>query len=397
MAQQQQLQAATTLHHPTTLHQVQQLPHTHHQPPHQQVHQSQHQAHHQLQQVLQQQSNMLQAQGQGYRQALPNNTRGQHGGPQRVTMATQPPPLLGAQDPSIISSVAYTQPFAQTLSYSHAQSPSQQMLPNTITYTHAQSPPHTLVQQMQDLNLSNATYIPQVEPQVSIAQHHQMAQQTLQNSGPIIDNKFKAQFNHITDPNRPPRQWKPGDYCMAKYWEDHKYYRAIIQALGPNGQTCVIMFPDYGNSEEVYVTDIRAVPKQAWESNTIQPPTSAPMAVSGISGSIATPPMASMGQQASVPNTILVQNMPQSQPQQPQMATYMAYPSPNPAAVPGPPPTDQPYVGAINNMDFTRLMYGQPTAAMTRQQQQQQQQQQQVPRRPAQQLYVPPSHRPQPM
>ena len=45
-----------------------------------------------------------------------------------------------------------------------------------------------------------------------------------------------------------------------------QYYRAVIHAVASNGQTCVVTFPDYGNSEEVMMSDIRAVPKQAWVS-----------------------------------------------------------------------------------------------------------------------------------
>ena len=39
-----------------------------------------------------------------------------------------------------------------------------------------------------------------------------------------------------------------------------------MHAVASNGQTCVVTFPDYGNSEEVMMSDIRAVPKQAWVS-----------------------------------------------------------------------------------------------------------------------------------
>ena len=45
-----------------------------------------------------------------------------------------------------------------------------------------------------------------------------------------------------------------------------QYYRAIIHGLSDNGQTCVVLFSDYGNAEEIHVADIRAVPKKAWVS-----------------------------------------------------------------------------------------------------------------------------------
>lgn len=44
-----------------------------------------------------------------------------------------------------------------------------------------------------------------------------------------------------------------GDRCLAKYWEDEKYYNAEIQAV--TDKTCVVHFPEYGNFEEVLRTD----------------------------------------------------------------------------------------------------------------------------------------------
>ncbi|XP_031622509.1 tudor domain-containing protein 3 [Contarinia nasturtii] len=47
--------------------------------------------------------------------------------------------------------------------------------------------------------------------------------------------------------------FKVGDRCLAKYWEDEKYYNAEIQAV--TEKTCVVHFPEYGNFEEVLHTD----------------------------------------------------------------------------------------------------------------------------------------------
>ncbi|KAI4464865.1 survival of motor neuron-related-splicing factor 30-related [Holotrichia oblita] len=47
--------------------------------------------------------------------------------------------------------------------------------------------------------------------------------------------------------------WKVGDQCMAKYWEDNKFYRATVTAL--TNRTCVVQFNDYGNFEEVLQID----------------------------------------------------------------------------------------------------------------------------------------------
>ncbi|KYB27777.1 tudor domain-containing protein 3 isoform X1 [Tribolium castaneum] len=48
-------------------------------------------------------------------------------------------------------------------------------------------------------------------------------------------------------------KWKVGDDCVAKYWEDGKYYNANITAVTDN--TCVVKFKGYGNMEEVLKSD----------------------------------------------------------------------------------------------------------------------------------------------
>lgn len=48
--------------------------------------------------------------------------------------------------------------------------------------------------------------------------------------------------------------FKVGDRCLAKYWEDEKYYNAEIQAV--TDKTCVVHFLEYGNSEEVLHNDL---------------------------------------------------------------------------------------------------------------------------------------------
>ncbi|KRT80286.1 hypothetical protein AMK59_7358, partial [Oryctes borbonicus] len=57
--------------------------------------------------------------------------------------------------------------------------------------------------------------------------------------------------------------WKIGDQCMAKYWEDNKFYRATITAL--TNRTCVVQFNDYGNFEEVLNVD--CLPLQSEQNN----------------------------------------------------------------------------------------------------------------------------------
>nr|XP_020862058.1 tudor domain-containing protein 3 isoform X3 [Phascolarctos cinereus] len=61
------------------------------------------------------------------------------------------------------------------------------------------------------------------------------------------------------------RMWKPGDECFALYWEDNKFYRAEIEALHSSGMTAVVKFSDYGNYEEVLLSNIRPIQAEAWE------------------------------------------------------------------------------------------------------------------------------------
>ncbi|KAM9366903.1 tudor domain-containing protein 3 isoform 2-T2 [Symphorus nematophorus] len=55
------------------------------------------------------------------------------------------------------------------------------------------------------------------------------------------------------------RAWKPGDQCLALYWEDSKFYHARIDAVHPSGSTAVVVFSDYGNCEEVLLHNIKPV------------------------------------------------------------------------------------------------------------------------------------------
>ncbi|KAG8039627.1 hypothetical protein G9C98_000356 [Cotesia typhae] len=47
--------------------------------------------------------------------------------------------------------------------------------------------------------------------------------------------------------------WKKGDQCMAKYWEDNKYYNAEVTAV--SSRTCVVQFKEFKNYEEVLQVD----------------------------------------------------------------------------------------------------------------------------------------------
>ncbi|XP_067419308.1 tudor domain-containing protein 3 isoform X1 [Emydura macquarii macquarii] len=82
-------------------------------------------------------------------------------------------------------------------------------------------------------------------------------------SGPIKPEK-------ILEPSIPVeygKSWRPGDECFALYWEDNKFYRAEIEALHSSGTTAVVKFCDYGNYEEVLLSNIRPIHAEAWEED----------------------------------------------------------------------------------------------------------------------------------
>uniref|UniRef100_UPI0037E8F448 tudor domain-containing protein 3 isoform X1 n=2 Tax=Semicossyphus pulcher TaxID=241346 RepID=UPI0037E8F448 len=63
------------------------------------------------------------------------------------------------------------------------------------------------------------------------------------------------------------RAWKPGDQCLALYWEDSKFYHARIDAVHSSGSTAVVVFSDYGNCEEVLLHNIKPVPADVMEED----------------------------------------------------------------------------------------------------------------------------------
>jgi hypothetical protein len=46
-----------------------------------------------------------------------------------------------------------------------------------------------------------------------------------------------------------PIKWRKGDECLARYWEDGKFYPVCVTAL--TEKTAVVLFKEYGNHEEV--------------------------------------------------------------------------------------------------------------------------------------------------
>ncbi|KAL3265880.1 hypothetical protein HHI36_010072 [Cryptolaemus montrouzieri] len=68
---------------------------------------------------------------------------------------------------------------------------------------------------------------------------------------PSLPNNL--QTNQILESNR----WNVGDVCLAKYWEDEKFYPAKITAF--TDTTYVVQFEGYGNIEEILKADIMPV------------------------------------------------------------------------------------------------------------------------------------------
>uniref|UniRef100_A0A8C6ECA2 Tudor domain-containing protein 3 n=1 Tax=Moschus moschiferus TaxID=68415 RepID=A0A8C6ECA2_MOSMO len=80
-------------------------------------------------------------------------------------------------------------------------------------------------------------------------------------SGPIKPEKVLES----SIPMEYAKLWKSGDECLALYWEDNKFYRAEVEALHSSGMTAVVKFIDYGNYEEVLLSNIRPIQSEAWE------------------------------------------------------------------------------------------------------------------------------------
>jgi len=48
--------------------------------------------------------------------------------------------------------------------------------------------------------------------------------------------------------------WRVGDSCLAKYWEDNKFYPVKVTAV--SNKTAVVLYTDFGNHEEVLLCDM---------------------------------------------------------------------------------------------------------------------------------------------
>ncbi|MBN3276040.1 TDRD3 protein, partial [Polyodon spathula] len=89
-------------------------------------------------------------------------------------------------------------------------------------------------------------------------------------SGPVKPEKaFETPYVSSESNRLHYDHWKPGDQCLALYWEDNKFYRARINGVHPSGTTAVVVFSDYGNYEEVLLLNIKPIEAETWEEDDV--------------------------------------------------------------------------------------------------------------------------------
>ncbi|KAL6259056.1 hypothetical protein P5V15_008978 [Pogonomyrmex californicus] len=66
-------------------------------------------------------------------------------------------------------------------------------------------------------------------------------------------NIHKSENNYSSHNVNNTWVWRVGDKCMAKYWEDNRYYNAEV--TGVSERTCVVQFKGFENYEEVLQVD----------------------------------------------------------------------------------------------------------------------------------------------
>eukprot|EP00057_Strongylocentrotus_purpuratus_P020283 XP_011674757.1 PREDICTED: stress protein DDR48-like [Strongylocentrotus purpuratus] len=96
------------------------------------------------------------------------------------------------------------------------------------------------------------------------------------NQGSVVRTKVMTNGPEMIPQSQsiPMLPFKVDDHCLSKYWEDHKFYKAQITAIHPSGKTCMVKFVEYGNFEEVLITDIMPCADHPW---TAPPPSIAPV------------------------------------------------------------------------------------------------------------------------
>ncbi|XP_012522446.1 tudor domain-containing protein 3 isoform X2 [Monomorium pharaonis] len=79
-------------------------------------------------------------------------------------------------------------------------------------------------------------------------------QSNVGNRMPMNPNVYRNENNYDShNANSSTWVWQVGDKCMAKYWEDNRYYNAEV--TGVSERTCVVQFKGFENYEEVLQVD----------------------------------------------------------------------------------------------------------------------------------------------
>lgn len=96
----------------------------------------------------------------------------------------------------------------------------------------------------------------------------QFATRSLQQHLNLGNNR--SEYKSKVDPGSGSWHWNVGDLCMAKYWEDGKYYNATVTNL--TERTCVVRFNGYGNVEEVLKLDCIPLSEEPGEESQFSNP-----------------------------------------------------------------------------------------------------------------------------
>ena len=78
----------------------------------------------------------------------------------------------------------------------------------------------------------------------------------------LLDKYLCSKFQEKSPPQAQQQvmMWNVGDECLAKYWEDNKFYPVKVTAV--SNKTAVVLFMEYGNHEEVLLSDMLPYPAQ---------------------------------------------------------------------------------------------------------------------------------------
>lgn len=172
-----------------------------------------------------------------------------------------------------------------------------QMAQNFQSMTLAGQQDYTMQNTIQGYGMDPNTMMATYDTKAQVAQRAQTYPTAATMANTMANTNMSAGMAAMQLDMRPPRQWKPQDYCMAKYW-DGKFYRAVVDTPSQDNQTVHVNFPDYGNTEQVLLTDVRTIPKQAWDRNQFHQPTAAPGPGQTVAVGVGVPPVsvaASMG------------------------------------------------------------------------------------------------------